>query len=71
MVNNTANNYPAPEQQKEHQPACTTNHVKLKLHDTDAMKGKLKTLFDHNYQYYFERELNDCVTPDKQTKRLR
>ena len=43
MVNNTGNNYPALEQQNEHQQASTVNHVTQELHDNDALKENLKT----------------------------
>ena len=70
MVNNTGNNYPALEQQNEHQQASTVNHVTQELHDTDALKEKLKNTFDRNYQYYIKRELKDRVILMKANKNI-
>ena len=70
MVNNTGNNDPVPEQQNEHQQASTVNHFTQELHDTDALKEKLKDIFDRNCQYYIKRELKDRVIPTKATKKI-
>ena len=71
MVNNTGNNVPAPEQEKEHQPSSTVNHVTQELNDTDALKEKRKNIFERNYQYYIERELKDRVIPTKANKKIK
>ena len=70
MVNDTDNYVPAPEQQNEHQQASTVNHVTQELHDIDALKEKLKNIFDRNYQYYIKRELKDRVIPTKTNKKV-
>ena len=70
MINNTGNNDPAPEQQNEHQQTSTENHVTQELHDADALKEKLKSIFDRNYQYYIKKELKDRVIPTKAKKYL-
>ena len=65
MVNDTA-----PEQQNEHQQASAVNHVTQELHDIDALKEKLKNIFDRNYQYYIKRELKYRVIPTKTNKKV-
>ena len=40
------------------------------LHDTDALKEKLKNIFDRNYQYCIKRELKDHVIPTKANKKI-
>ena len=70
MINDTDNYVPAPEQEKQHQQFSTVNHVTQELHDTDAMKEKLKNMFDRNYQYYIKREIKDRVIPMKSIKRI-
>ena len=70
MINDTDNYVPAPEQEKQHQQVSTVNHVTQELHDTDAMKEKLKNMFDRNYQYYIKREIKDRVIPMKSIKRI-
>ena len=70
MVNDTDNYVPAPEQQNEHQQASAVNHVTQELHDIDALKEKLKNIFDRNYQYYIKRELKDRVIPTKANKKV-
>ena len=70
MVNDTDNYVPAPEQQNEHQQASAVNHVTQELHDIDALRQKLKNIFDRNYQYYIKRELKDRVIPTKTNKKV-
>ena len=70
MVNDTDNYVPAPEQQNEHQQASAVNHLTQELHDIDALKEKLKNIFDRNYQYYIKRELKDRVIPIKANKKV-
>ena len=69
-VNDTDNYVPAREQQNEHQQASTLNHITQELHDIDALKEKLKNIFDRNYQYYIKRELKDRVIPTKANKKI-
>ena len=40
------------------------------LHDTDALKEKLKNICDRNYQYCIKRELKDHVIPTKANKKI-
>ena len=70
MINNTGSNDPAPEQQNEHQQVSTVNNVMQELNDTDALKEKLKNIFDRNYQYCIKRELKDCIIPTKGNKKI-
>ena len=70
MENDTDNYVPAPQQQNEHQQASAVNHVMQELHDTDALKEKLKNIFDRNYQYYIIRELKDRGIPIKANKKV-
>ena len=70
IVNNTGNNNPAPDQQNEHQQISMINHAMQELRDTDALKEKLKNIFDHNYQYYVKRKLKDRVIPMKPNKKI-
>ena len=48
MVNDTDNYVTFLEQQNEHQQVSTVNHVMQELRDTDALKEKLRNIFDCN-----------------------
>ena len=48
MVNDTDNYVTFLEQQNEHQQASMVNHVMQELRDTDALKEKLRNIFDCN-----------------------
>ena len=65
MVNKTGNSGPDLQQQKEHQPVSAVNHVTQELHETDALKKKLKNIFNGNNQYYIKMELKDRVNQAK------
>ena len=70
IKNNTDNHVTATEQQNEHQQAFMVNQVMQGLHDNDAVKEKVKNIFDCNYQYYIKRELKDCIIPVKANKKI-
>ena len=70
IKNNTDNHVTATEQQNEHQQASMVNQVTQGLHDNEALKEKVKNIFDCNYQYYIKRELKDRVIPVKANKKI-
>ena len=70
MVNDKDNYLPAPKQQNEHQQTSTVNQVTQELLNIDALKEKLKNIFDRNYQYYIKRELKDCDIRTKANKKV-